>query len=254
MGYTKSQQMLIDDGLPASFIISQEERAAAWIKNPPKQSTWNTSNTKRKEQKMRIDFRTMDEQQLKHAYDDMVVEAVDLGLMDPVKFGAKKFKSKDIGIQKCEEIYKKICEAKGEAYSPLDYESEAPAEVPHKNSVDISKAKTTVKKPEKKPDKKKAPAKKLPDKKPNKDVVTEEHPLCVATGIRTNSLLGKIVMFLGARLGKMVAEKQIIMHLYNDERKSNRVEVLGKQMKRDKYDLRKEDKNGVVSYGLYAKK
>lgn len=34
--YTKAQQIMIDDGLPASFLIPQEQRAEAWRKNPPK--------------------------------------------------------------------------------------------------------------------------------------------------------------------------------------------------------------------------
>lgn len=255
----------------------------SWAANPPKPRGWDTSKQP-KESEMRLDFLTMAESALKKAYNELVIEATGLGL---TAAAVRRFKSKDIGIQSCEALYKSICEAKGETYEPpaelsADADDEFEVTVEHpKNDVDISSLKTskeaappappTPKKPIKKPAKKtgkkvvKKVAKKVakktvaktPAKTPKKAAVKKDQlPISAALGLRTNSLLEKIAVFLSAeaRIGKMIVKDVISKHLYGDVRAFNRVDVLIKVMKKDQYDLKKEVKNGVTSYGLYAKK
>src|SRR6266699_3683855 len=126
-------------------------------------------------------------------------------------------------------------------------EEPLPKPLPRANDKPIKKAKSMKQKHTIKPAKKTAASKK--EKKPAK----EKSDIATACNVNGGSLLEKILLFLEARVGKQVPESVIMKHLYGDDRKTNRMLHLAKNMKKAKgYRLEQEkDEKGVISYGLY---
>ena len=62
--YTRSEQMMIEDGAPECCFISQDQRAASWTENPPRpmiaaDPRWDRSRELAAEQKRRKTARRM---------------------------------------------------------------------------------------------------------------------------------------------------------------------------------------------------
>lgn len=103
---TRSQQMMIDDGLPASLIISQEERMQYWMDNPPKPKSLYLEGSAVTEDEIRLLF------ELKESKDrgaasigcvnhrvEPIAQLVKMGLAQPHGFSSTSFYITDAGLK-----------------------------------------------------------------------------------------------------------------------------------------------------------
>jgi hypothetical protein len=83
------------------------------------EEAWRRRHDPQEEIIMRPDFEALTNPQLTQAYNDMTVDAVANGLNAK---SIKKFKTKELGVLRCDALYKAICEKVGD-----DYEVKMPA-------------------------------------------------------------------------------------------------------------------------------
>lgn len=224
---TKAQDMMIEDGLPEKAIISNEEREEGWKENPPRTTTWNETPATKETSAEVLAFAAEEKAKKDIVKHNRLAKLNNKNKFDPTTHS---------------------WDAKNNKAVPLPG-VEQPKKATKLNVTKIKKAAEKKAGVQKKAVPKKEKVKK--ETKPGK----ERSPIAEALNLRTGSKHETIAQFLEGKLGKMVTEAAIIKHVYNDPAvtKTNRITDLIKVMEKGKYEIKTDNKNGVLSYGLFKK-
>lgn len=252
MKLSKGQQAMIEDGLPASCIISQEDREKSWKENPPK--AYNPSYMERgimmTKEEISLLFNLKDSKERGSASLGCSGHIVEIAVLEKLGYAKKhgfsptSFYITDAGIKEA------MKHKRPEAPKQRELEPE-----PEKKTSWRSKA------AEKAPMAQKAP--KPPRiSKGEKAKALDLSPICVECGVSSKKRSAALD-FLFTKIGKMQTITSVMKAVYGTDKGSPAAtDTVIRSLQRDvesgggkdKYDvLREKNSKGEYSYGVFKK-
>lgn len=202
---------------------------------------------------MRPDFYSLNSSELVKAFNEMSADLAGIS-NDAGVPPVKRFATRDAGLRRCEQLYKTLCERKGEEYHI--------AEPPNDADIMDGTPLQAVRKKKRAKKAKKAPkaAKPVKQKKDSgmRSVKSDIVALCKVSG---GTHRARALDYLATKLGRQCSVSSIMTAVYGSAEKSTAAfYTVMKALERDvvaskcKYILKRDkDEKGIVSYGLHSK-
>lgn len=229
---TKSQLIMIGDGLPVGVVVSDAAREEGWKANPPKATTW------------------IEKQEAKEVPADVLAFAAE---EETRKSVVKKNRiAKMVNKTKTPDLKTHRWNSGKNKWEPLD-----PTKLPEKKA-----AKVNVSKIKKAADKKAGVQKKATVKKTTpKEGSTEGHSaIAIAAGVKSVNRRAALDK-LNSDFGKQITTKILIKAVYgNTPASDGAFHTVMKALERDitnkgaKFEIHREKVKEEITYGLYSKK
>jgi hypothetical protein len=252
MKQTKSQKLMIDDGLPATAVVDQSERKQEWLKNPPsKPAPYRDDRLTEAEIALLFDLKESKERGAaslgcsdRHMISIHQLEK--LGFVQQHGFGPTCFYITDAGLK----ATKKYTRPPTHNVQP---------EVRVTKQTRFMKASDKAAKEPKASKAAKAPKVKAPKSvKVNPDL----SPICIECGINSKNRAAALD-FLYSKIGKQQNLAATMKAVYGSEKASeSALDTVIRAMQRDlengkakdKYEVKRvKDSKGVYNYGFYKK-
>lgn len=253
---THRRQLMIDDGLPPSFLIDQSERNKFWIDNPPLKYSSpyieKKINMKEEEINLLLELKASKEREAAslgcsgHTAEIAVLER--LGFAKQHGYGPTSFYITDAGL---EEAKKYIKQQQKRKEADIKWHSEFNASV-----KTPPKTKAPPEKTGKRESKEKAPkASRAIKVDPNLSAICKE---CGVTSKNRSAALD----FLNAKIGKQQPITAVMKAVYGTGGSEAALDTviralqrdIGNSAAKDKYEVKRiKDAKGVYNYGLYKK-
>ncbi|HEX2614984.1 MAG TPA: hypothetical protein VHL10_05785 [Nitrososphaera sp.] len=276
MSRTKSQQMMVEDGLPAELLATQDERAADWVANPPKPPTSTMMFKEPATSEDQATLQLLAEMAVKKKVkasnrnskmlskkEDHTNERWDTrkGKWVPLNQGANKMISITTNTRGATQMPAKKDYAEMSGPELVAAYNKVSGKPPIKKFKDKATGLAAMAKIEtEKAARKKISAAKG-DKKPSAPKEASANKLAAEFGARVGSFREKLLIAFDENYRKLVKTEDLLKAVYGSKNNENTgaltMVIKGAQTTIEKnklaYELRKEKSEGVISYGLWPK-
>lgn len=253
MKYTKSQKMMIEDGLPVKCIMDKKQRDQAWKDHPPTKAFApifeKNINMTQEEIILLLELKESKERGAaslgcSHHRLAPIAQLERLGFAKQHGYGPTSFYITDAGLKEAGKYDKMYEERK-----KMAAEKPAPVIPPSRWAAESAKAYKISKEP------------KVQKAKPASKVNPNLSAICKECGVTSNNRT-KALDFLFSKIGKMQTHASVMKAIYGSGGTPGAADIVIKSIQRDlgnggasgKYELKRDkDVKGVYTYGLYKK-
>lgn len=247
--FTPSQQLMIDDGLPPSLIVDQQERNKFWLDHPPKRYSAHYLEKKidmtKEEITLLFELKASKDRGAaslgcSHHHIVSISKLERLGFAEQRGFGPTSFRITDAGLEELKKHKK-----------PLVIDFVAPPAAVDEKVLKVLHNKTG-----------KRPTAKTPKVAKAVKVNPDLSPICTECSVHSKNRAAALD-FLYSKIGKQQSIASVMKVVYETDKASEGAldtviralqRDLGNSQAKDKYEVRRiKDAKGVYSYGLYKK-